>query len=120
VEPGSKHRANDLIYERMGLLVWCLPIAALVAGSSWPAARIWLWIPAFIVMGLACLANAARCGRVHCYLTGPVFLLAAVYTALSAFHWVPLHATILLDAVLALTVLAFLAEVPIGRYRKRS
>ena len=25
-------------------------------------------------MGVACVANAARCGRTHCYLTGPFFL----------------------------------------------
>lgn len=29
-------------------------------------------------MGLACLANAARCRRMHCYFTGPYFLLLAL------------------------------------------
>jgi hypothetical protein len=29
-------------------------------------------------MGVACIVNALRCGRVHCYLTGPFFLLMAV------------------------------------------
>jgi hypothetical protein len=118
VESGSTRRGDDLVHKRIGLLVWCVPIAALIVGDLWVTARIWLWIPAFTVMGMACLANAARCGRVHCYLTGPVFLFAAIYTALSALHLVPLRAAVLLDSVLALTVLAFLAEIPIGQYRK--
>jgi hypothetical protein len=33
-------------------------------------------------MGLACVVNALRCGRIHCYLTGPFFLLMAVATVL--------------------------------------
>jgi hypothetical protein len=27
-----------------------------------------------------CVANAARCGRTHCYLTGPFFLVMATVT----------------------------------------
>jgi hypothetical protein len=46
-------------------------------------------------------------------------LLAAVYVALSAFHLVPLHPAILVDAVTGLAVLAFLAEVPLGKYSKK-
>ena len=33
-----------------------------------------------IWMGVACIANAARCGRIHCYLTGPFFLAMAAVT----------------------------------------
>jgi len=69
-------------------------------------------------MGIACLANAARCGRMHCYFTGPLLLLAAVYVVLAEFHLVPMRAGIFLDVVILLTVLAFLAELPLGRYRK--
>lgn len=29
-------------------------------------------------MGVACIVNALRCGRVHCYLTGPFFLVTAI------------------------------------------
>ena len=31
-------------------------------------------------MGVACIANAARCGRTHCHLTGPFFLAMAALT----------------------------------------
>ena len=34
--------------------------------------------PALAVMGGACLVNAARCRRLHCYITGPYFLLLAL------------------------------------------
>ncbi|GLZ89355.1 hypothetical protein Pres01_54060 [Metapseudomonas resinovorans] len=30
---------------------------------------------ALVVMGGACLVNAARCRRLHCYITGPYFLM---------------------------------------------
>jgi hypothetical protein len=29
-------------------------------------------------MGTLCLLNASRCGRIHCYFTGPFFILGAV------------------------------------------
>lgn len=47
--------------------LWYLPIILVIVGSSWSRGRVWLWVPAFVVMGMGCLANAARCGRIHCY-----------------------------------------------------
>ncbi|MCY1290184.1 hypothetical protein D9M69_446280 [compost metagenome] len=38
---------------------------------------------ALAVMGGACLVNAARCGRLHCYITGPYFLMLALGTLLA-------------------------------------
>ena len=67
-----------------------------VVGDHWVSARPLLWFTAFLVAGAACLANAARCGRRHCYFTGPLFLLAAAYNALSEFHLVPMHETFFL------------------------
>jgi hypothetical protein len=34
------------------------------------------------IAGTACLINAFRCGRVHCYFTGPFYLLMAVLSLL--------------------------------------
>jgi hypothetical protein len=31
-------------------------------------------------MGAACIVNALRSGRVHCYITGPFFLVMALVT----------------------------------------
>jgi hypothetical protein len=113
-------RTNDLTRGLKALFLWCLPIVALIAGASWTSGRPWLWIPAFLVMGVACVANAARCGRLHCYVTGPLFLLAAVYVVLAEVQVVPMYPTILLDVVLIMTGLAYLAEVPLGRYRRKA
>jgi len=41
-----------------------------------------MWTGALLWKSVACLANAARCGRTHCYFTGPFFLLMAVGTVL--------------------------------------
>ena len=89
-------------------------------GSSWQSARPLLWIPALLVMGAACVANAARCGRWHCYVTGPVYLLAAVYVALSAFSLAPMRPGVFLFAVFGVSALACLAEGPLGRYRRKA
>ena len=115
--PTASCQPNDLTCGGRGLFLWCLPIVAVVVGSSWASARPWLWIPAFLIMGIACLVNVARCGRVHCYLTGPLFLFAGVYVVLAEFHILPMRAGVFLDIVLLLTVLACLAELPFGRYR---
>ena len=112
--------AKDLTCSWNAIWLWCLPVIALLAGSYYQKARLVLWIPALLVMGVACLANAARCGRVHCYVTGPVLLLAAVYAALSGFHLVPMQPAVFIDLILAVAVLACLAEIPLGRYRKRA
>ena len=109
-------QGDDLTRGGTALLLWCLPVAALIAGNVWPAALPWLWIPALLVMGTACLVNAARCGRTHCYFTGPLFVLAALYVLLAEFGLVPLRAGVFLDVVLVLTLLAFLAERPLGKY----
>ena len=113
-------KSSDLALTWNAVLLWCLPVVALIIGSYWPRGRLLLWIPAFLVMGVACLVNAARCGRVHCYVTGPLSFLAIVYVMLAEFHLVPMDAGYFLDSILAVSILAFLAEIPLGRYRKRA
>jgi hypothetical protein len=110
--------ARDLTHTVWAWLLWCIPVALLIAGGAWRQGGAWLWALAFAVMGAGCLANAMRCGRVHCYVTGPLFVLAAVWSLLSALGVTPLHATVLSLLVLGLVSLAFLAEIPFGRYGK--
>ena len=111
-------QANDLVGRQSGILLWCLPTLAILVGLNWNAARPWLWIPALLVMGIGCVVNARRCGRLHCYATGPIFLLGAIYVALSETNLVPLRPGIFLSVVFAFAMLACLAELPFGRYRK--
>ena len=81
----SRERTTtDLLGSRLGWLVWGLPAAFFAIGIVWADARAWLWTPSLAVAGTACLANASRCGRLHCFITGPVFLLGALATTLEA------------------------------------
>jgi hypothetical protein len=67
---------------RRYVLAWGLPGALLIVGIFLPAPiRTGVWAGSLVWMGIACIANAARCGRTHCYLTGPFFLAMAVVTA---------------------------------------
>ena len=67
---------------RSYVLAWGLPTALLIVGIFLPAPiRTVLWAGSLIWKGLACVINAARCGRTHCHLTGPFFLAMAAVTA---------------------------------------
>lgn len=89
-----------------------------VVGDHWVSARPLLWFTAFLVAGAACLANAARCGRRHCYFTGLLFLLAAAYNALSEFHLALMHETVFLEVLTGAALLALLPEFFLGGYRE--
>jgi hypothetical protein len=65
--------------KRAYFLLWRVPWLAIVASlpvndSSLKAG---IWTTAFAQMGIACIANATGCGRLHCFFTGPWYLLAA-------------------------------------------
>ena len=75
-------KSRDILssWWRVFILYWLPAIAIVVAGapaisSGW---RTVVWTVALATMGVACIVNALRCGRVHCYLTGPFFLLMAL------------------------------------------
>jgi hypothetical protein len=74
-------------------VLWQLPLLVFLAGifvrPSW---RIVLWTAALVVAGAACVANAARCGRLHCYFTGPFYLIAALVTLTYGLGLLPLGA----------------------------
>jgi hypothetical protein len=114
----SECSSRDLTRQRTAWLFWYVPVLLVIVGSSWSRARVWLWIPAFLVMGIGCLANAARCGRTHCYIAAPLFLLAAVFVGLSALGIVALHPGLFLLIVFGACCLAHCAEIPLGRYRR--
>ncbi|MFP6706225.1 MAG: hypothetical protein VCE75_09380 [Alphaproteobacteria bacterium] len=54
------------------MLAWGLPMAAMVGSVLVdPFIKTLIWIMALTWMGGACLLNACRCGRTHCFYTGP-------------------------------------------------
>ena len=116
--PDHNQGATDLACSRYAVLLWWLPVAALVVGANWPKLELLLWFPAFLVMGAACLANAARCGRIHCYATGPLFLIASAYVALHGFRLVPMQTNFFMGSIVAVFLLARLAEIPLGKYKR--
>jgi len=74
---------KDLVDRKARWLLWGIPSAMIVAGSFVAVElRTWLWTAAFTAAGAACVLNAARCRRTHCYITGPLFLVLALASAL--------------------------------------
>lgn len=117
----STHR--DILGRRgLVVLLYWVPIAAIMVSGNAPLVlRTAVWSTACLVMGAACLANAMRCGRVHCYFTGPFFLTmtAIVLTcglgliSFGPHTWNYLGLALLVGGV----GLTFGPELLLGRYR---
>ncbi|MEL7541689.1 MAG: hypothetical protein AAGJ51_12370, partial [Pseudomonadota bacterium] len=74
---------------------------------------------AFIWMGLACLLNARRCRRRHCYYSGPIFLLGGIAVLLVGFEIISLGRDgliIVAGATLTLALMTYLSEPVFGKY----
>jgi hypothetical protein len=115
---------GDLVQDPKSLiLLWALPpaimLVALCCAVGWIVTT--TWTLSLAVMGGACLVNARGCGRMHCYFTGPFFLLMAAASLTYGLHWLPLgpHGWLYLGAVLLAGggVLGFAPEWLWGRYR---
>lgn len=64
-------------------VAWHIPTVALVAAFFFDAStKTVIWPVALSWMGIACLLNARRCGRRHCFLSGPFFLVMGVVSLL--------------------------------------
>jgi hypothetical protein len=74
-------------------------------------------------MGVACLVNASRCGRVHCLLTGPFFILGALASLGYGLSVLPLGPSgwnwIGIGTIVGGLSLACLPELLVGRYWSR-
>lgn len=116
--------ATDLVGGFKGLVVWVLPTVLLLvaADNRWPYLVV-VWPALLTLMGVACVVNARRCRRVHCFATGPFFLLLAVLSLLYGIHALPLGAqgwqwlggTLLIGSV----VLCCVPEWLFGKYLAR-
>ena len=106
-------------------LLWLLPIGVILvtgqlAGGGWLMTA--AWTASLLVMGGACLVNARRCGRTHCYFTGPFFLVMAAVSLTYGLNLLPLgpRGWSYIGAVLVLggVVLCVVPERLWGRYRR--
>jgi len=106
-------------------LFYGVPILAMIVIGPLDLPRLTMglvWAISLGVMGGACLWNAWHCGRVHCYFSGPFFLLVGLTALLHGFEllslgnkgWLWLGGLLLLGGV-ALTVVP---EKFWGRYRR--
>ena len=61
--------------------------------------------------------NASHCGRIHCFVTGPLYLLAAALTALGAVEVASVPWALIAVGVPAGTGAAYALEQVLGKYR---
>jgi hypothetical protein len=70
------------------LMLWVIPgvvaLGSFVGATGIPALLL-LGGVACLAMGVACLINAARCQRLHCYFSGPYFLALALAAGVAFF-----------------------------------
>ncbi len=105
-------------------IAWGFPSLLLIGALFLPhPVKTITWAAVLTWMGVAFLVNARRCGRRHCYLTGPFFLVMAASGLLHGFRitWLGPNGWIIL--VLSLVVLGwgalwYLPEKIWGKYRK--
>ncbi len=107
-------------------LLWVLPVATILVTGHFADSR-WIitigWTLSLLVMGAACLVNARGCGRIHCYFTGPFFLLMALVSLMHGLQllslgrngWNTIGNVLLVGGVL----LCVVPELFWGRYRGR-
>ena len=105
------------------LLLWGLPWLAFALGyAQSPALRTVLWTTSLAFMGVACLVNAFRCGRIHCLFTGPFFILGAIVSIgyglgllrLGPSGWKWIGDVTIIGAI----ALCCIPELVLGRYRR--
>lgn len=109
---------------RLTLVVFWLPALALVVTGFFNITvlwRAWVWAVALTIMGIACIINAIRCGRVHCYFTGPFLLSMAIVSLLYGFGHIAVFGDgwnlIALVTLIGLVGFWWIPEVFTGRYR---
>ena len=121
----ADHKSSDHASKPLPFLgSWGLPILILVAVNFLedviPFAAIVLIISgALLWMGFACVMNARRCHRRHCYYSGPIFIIGSVVVLLIGFEVISLGSdgiTIAVGTTLSLALLTYLTEPVLGKY----
>ena len=115
-------KSADWFRRPAGALIWWgMPLLAAVATNIFsqtvqtPAI---VWAVVFAWMGTGCILNAMRCGRVHCYVSGPAFVLGAVTCSLIALGILrgPHVLSNTVSATLVVVLLSFIPEWMWRRY----
>ena len=121
----SRVQERDLLRRgTSAFLLWWLPWIAFALGYSLsPALRTVLWTTSLAFMGVACLMNAFRCGRVHSYFTGPFFILGAIVSLGYGVGFLPFGPSgwkwIGTVTIIGAIALCCIPEFIFGRYRRK-
>ncbi len=125
-EEGTIKQRDWLNHKLVSVLLWKLPPVIMVVTAFLDAGPVFhaiSWAGSLFVMSGGCFLNAARCGRLHCYLTGPFFFGMALVSLLHGFDVIPLgESAWLLIAVatgFGAVGLIYIPEWAWGRYVKR-
>ncbi len=108
----------------LAVIVFWIPILAIAVTGYIRVGydvRTGVWTGACLIMATGCLINAMRCGRLHCYWTGPLFLLGAIASLLYGLSLLPLGdngwGIIGYSLLAGVVFLTYLPEMFLGRYR---
>lgn len=121
-ERGDAERRDLLGSAGAMLLAYGVPYLAVHLAGNFGGSLVVtvVWVAAFTAMGVTCLINARRCGRVHCCFVGPWFLLAALATVLLELELLDLGAsgwsTLVNVALFGAVLLYFVTEGTWGKY----
>ncbi len=119
---------SDFLNDRViSFLIWRAPAVVMVVAALveiGPIARGVTWALSLSVFGVGCLANAMRCGRRHCFYTGPFFLVMALGSLMYGFGVLPMGssgwAIIGVTTLVGAVVLTYLPERIWGKYTRVS
>lgn len=121
-EVNCRKGAADWVRGIRGCLMFGIPAAVLLISPTIGTRYLIIVWPALLTfMGAACLLNARRCGRIHCYVTGPFFLILAGAALLHRIGILPLGprgwSTLSASFAIGGVVLCCVPEMLLGRYR---
>jgi hypothetical protein len=112
--------AQDLVRKQLFWWMWAGTVAFIAFQELWPPSRPWPLVMVLAGWGGFCGTNAMRCGRLHCYITGPAFLIAAAWLALAGLGFLAVANHWFNALVFGALLLGVLAELAFGRYGRRA
>ncbi len=116
----SGGKVQDLTKQRWSQSIWAASGLLLPVGWLLPAWRPFLWSVGLAAAGILCIVNAARCGRMHCHISGPVLLLGSLMTVLNAISVISLSWSLLGAAILVGVAISYVPELLVGKYVRRN
>ena len=119
----ARRRVPDLARGARGLVIWAIPIGLLAVASWLRQASLLpgresasLLVVGTAGFGLLCLANAVRCGRVHCWIDGTALPALAAIGTLGVVGAITIPWADYLPILWGIVLLSFLGECATGPY----